>query len=171
MIRIKLNQPEYKRVMKALKSVRHRINWWIKADGGELNRRCAIGYAQVLVRNIMSTGYPIPPYSERYAKWKKKYGKKGYPATWQLFGDLVKNIANFKSGIGWMGGIQAGIFDSGGKSWLGKGDKGRPKRIAMYAAVNERKRPIFRPTMEEYADTDWLKQAGLAMKNIERSWK
>ena len=171
MIAMKLDKTDFARVMKALKAVRYSLEWQATLNGGELNRRCSIGYVQLLNRNIMSTGYPIPPYDDRYAKWKKKYGRKGYPAVWQLGGDLVKNIANFRSGTGWMGGIQAGIFDSGKKSWLGKGDKGKPKQIATYAAVNERIRPIFRPTMEEYAQDAWPKQGGVALKEVEGSWR
>lgn len=171
MIMMKLDQKEYQRIMKALKSVRYRINWWIKVDGGELNRRCSIGYMQLLVRNIMGLTRPNPPYVPRYRTWKFEYGKMGYPAPWRLFGDLVRNISNFREGIGWVGGIPAGVMDSGGKSWAGKGDKGKPKRIAMYAAVNERRRPIFRPTMEEYADAEWPKQGTLALRNIGRGWR
>lgn len=171
MIAMKFDKTDFARVMKALRKVRQKVNFQFVLRGGEMNRKCSIGYAQLLVRNIMGLKRPSPPYVPRYRVWKKGYGRMGYPAPWRLFGDLVKNIANFRLGTGWMGGIQAGIFDTGGKSWFGKGDKGKPKQIAMYARVGERKRPVFEPTMEEFADTDWLKQAGLAMRDIRRGWR
>ena len=183
MIAIKLDQKDYQRVMKALRKVRQKANFQFVTRGGEMNRKCAIGYAQMLVRNIMSLKRPSPLYVPRYHAWKKKYGRMGYPAPWRLFGDLVANISNFRDGPGWMGGIQAGIFDTGNKSWLGKGDTGESKEIAMYARVGEfggklprgggdhPARPVFRPTMEEYAQAEWPKQGGIALKEVGRSWR
>ena len=171
MIAMKLNRADYSRVMKALKSIRYKLKWLTTVDGGELNRRCSIGYAQLLVRNIMTFQRPSPPYTPRYRTWKFEYGKMGYPAPWRLYGDLVRNIINFRSGAGWMGGIPANVYDQGGKSWGGRGDKGKPKRIAMYAAVNELRRPVFGPTMEEYAQDAWPKQGGVALKEVEGSWR
>lgn len=169
MITMRLDKTEYARVMRALNEVRRRIKFFITDNGGDLNRRSSIGYKQLLVKNIMNTTRPVPAYSVRYRSWKLKHGKFPYPAPWRLFGDLVKSISNFKSGTGWMGGVPAGVFDSGGKSMFG--GKGKPKLIAMYAAVNERKRPIFRPTMDEYAGSEWPRLAGSAMRDIEGGWK
>jgi len=182
MISVKLNQTEYKRILQALKEVRYKSKRWFEVRGGELNRRCAIGYAQLLVRNIMTQkhmgGYA--PYHPRYRQFKQDYFAGGW---WRLKGDLVKNIVNFREGVGWMGGVPAGVFDTGGKSWFGMGRKGKRKQIAMYARVGEfggklprgggdhPARPIFQPTTEEYADGEWLKQGGLAMKDIEGSWR
>jgi len=58
-----------------------------------------------------------------------------------------------------MAGIPPGAYDSGGKSWLGgfqptgavRPLSGPKKQIAMYAAMNEKIRPLFGPTEREYA--------------------
>jgi len=182
MIKIKLNETEYKRILRALKKLQNRAKWWFEVDGGEMNRRCAIGYAQLLIKNIMTEKYAAgyAPYHPRYRQFKQDYFSQGW---WRLKGDLVKNVVNFKEGIGWMGGVPAGVFDTGGKSWFGMGKRGKPKSIAMYARVGEfggklprgggdhPARPVFRPTMEEFERTSWPKQIEYATDDIKRAWR
>lgn len=170
MIQIKLNQKEYKRILKGLRKIRQKVNFHFVLRGGEMNRKCAIGYTQLLVKNIMTEKYAsgYASYHPRYRVWKRQYAPgKGF---WRLKDDLVRNLGPFRQGNGWMGGVPAGALDTGGKSWFGKGDIGKRKPMAMYATINERKRPIFEPTMDEFALSAWPEQAGLAMKDIERAW-
>jgi len=69
-----------------------------------------------------------------------------------------------------MAGIPSGIYDKGGKSWFGSGDKGPPKSIAMYGKKAEKLRPMFKPTQDEYAKNDWEKRGEQALHEIKRGW-
>ena len=101
-------------------------------------------------------------YSPKYRNWKEMYARGGQFGV--LFGDLVMNITNFKvGGSSWMSGVPDGVMDRGGKSWLGHGDRGKPKSIAMYGKIFEEgysgdtragfhpKRPVFRHTLDTFA--------------------
>lgn len=173
MIGIKLNQSEFKRIIRAIRKLKRRIDFWIEADGGELNRRSAISYSQLVIRNIGKTYAAIPPYITKYAKWKRLYGWSGYPSPWKLRGDLIKNIVAFRGKKNWFGGINAFVMDAGGKSWHGKGakgPKGKPKSIAMYGRTAEAKRPVFEPSMEEFAADGHQKLGDEVMVDIGRAW-
>lgn len=150
-------------------------------------KKNAIGYSNLVVKNIMQQkGMGAWSYSERYAKWKEKYGRD--TGFWRLFGDLVKSITHFRvteSRMGvraWMGGIPSNIVDSGGKSWFGKGDRGAVKRIAMYGHVMEYggywpkagrhpPRPIFGPTAQEYQNVFWWKEFERSRIRIRDKWR
>ena len=177
---VEINKEEHRRLLGAINRVDNAIRYWGTTDGGELNRRCAIGYSQMVLKNIMSMNRPSPPYSKRYRSWKYEYGRMGYPAPWRLFGDLIAALTFWRGRTatgssagrtGWYGGIPKEAMDFGGKSWFGKGNAGKSKSIAMYAAVNEARRPIFWPTLLEYAQTEWPKQADVAMRSIRREWR
>ena len=110
-----------------------------------------------------------------YAKWKRKYGRHGMK-YWLLFGDLVKNVMPQKLGASssmviYLGGINKDAYDQGGKSWFGKGDTGPAKRIAMYGALAEEKRPIFEPTTKEYAESGWKKRGNRALRIVRNRWR
>jgi len=167
MIRIKFIEADLMRFMRALDKLAARVKLW---GEDEMQRRCAIDYYQLVAKNIRERSYANPQYRERYAEWKKKYGRMGYPAPWKLFGDLLRSLQTFKVKDGWVGGIPAGLMDSGGKSWLGQGDYGDPKEIAMYGAVEESRRPIFKPTATEYANVGWRKRGQEALEVFRRTW-
>ena len=178
MITIKFIEADVKRYLKALV----KLNAAAMGFGQqEMQRRCAVDYYQLLVKNIMSKMVPKPSYSPRYARWKKKYGRMGFPSPWRLKGDIVASLSAFPAGKGWMGGIPIGAMDSGGKSWLGKGDKGRSKPIAMYGSVMEHggsygkggthpPRPVFGPTAKEYARAGWQKRGQEALNKQKAAW-
>lgn len=156
----------------------------------------SIDYKQLIIRNIMGqrhmAGYA--PYHTRYAAWKAQYGRAhGY---WKLFGDLVRNIVStrttypFRTGqltYAFFAGIPAGVKDQGGKSWLIRNTRRRsalankPKPIAWYARIMEKgstrggqrhpARPIFEPSMEEYAQGGWLQRGDEALREIGKKWR
>lgn len=151
-------------------------------------KRNAIGYSNLVIKNIMQQKGmgKYASYSDRYAKWKERYGRE--TGFWKLFGDLTKSITHFRvidnrMGVrAWMGGIPSNMVDSGGKSWFGKGDLGFPKRIAMYAHVMEYggswpkagkhpPRPIFGPTAEEYQNVFWWKEFEYSRMRIKDKWR
>ena len=127
---------------------------------------------QLLIGNITGQKFSYVSHNERYKAWKDTYGDSRF---WILYGDLLKAIQ-----VGeiqrWgrphkFVGIKPKIFDRGGKSWLGHGDKGEPKEILVYALVMEKggnykskgggdhpARPMFQPTEEEFS------QSGIRMR-------
>lgn len=146
--------------------------------------RCAVDYQQSLIKAIMTQKYSgrYAPYHPRYRLWKEQYSATtGYHV---LKGDFVKSIKVFKVGTGknqgWAGGVFPGSMDTGGKSWFGKGDRGRPKSIEMYIGIMEGvystyvqrhpRRPLFEPVREDYAENGWKKRGLEALQRIGRSW-
>lgn len=167
-----------------------RIEAEARRQSREAPRKESIDYKHLLVGNIMGqrhmSGYAA--YNTRYAAWKAQYGRAhGY---WQLFGDLVRNIVSTRTTYpfgtsqltyAFFSGIPAGVKDSGGKSWFGRGHKGASKDIAWYARIMEKgsasggqvhpARPIFEPTMEEYAQSGWITRGAEALNEIGKRWR
>jgi hypothetical protein len=183
-IGVKLNPQDVRKWLKALNSVEYRARWWLKAGGGELNRRLSVAYSNKVVANILSNKWSFVPYKERYAKWKKDAGLGSEP-FWKLKGDLVQSITNFRESKGWTGGIPANVVDSGGKSWFHKLNEGKikRKRIAMIGTVLEfggdytssgggfhHKRPVLANTLDEFELQNYSGIPGLMMNDIERAW-
>lgn len=165
---------DMKRWLNAQDKLIMRANYFVIED---MQMRCAVDYSNRVIANIVEGRYgaaspPSPPYHPRYATWKAaRYPMK----TWQLKGDLVKNITYFRAKGGWAGGVMAGVMDSGGKSWLGWGH-GPSKEIAMYARIGElgpKARPVFTPTAEEYANDSggWVKRGHDALKSVGGAWR
>jgi hypothetical protein len=141
-------------------------------------RKNAIDYSNLLRSNIHGqrhmSGYAA--YSERYAEWKEQYAL--YQGYWKAMGSFVNAITFWKEKKGtWRAGIPAGIYDAGGTSWLGAGDLGPPKPIAMYARTieygegNQPERPIFRPTLSEYREKGFIDRGQEAQTQISRQWR
>ena len=181
MITIKFKESDFQRYMKALTKLEQSAKTF---GQDEMQRRCAVDYFQLVVKNIMQMKFPRPGYSKRYRNWKYEYGWSGYPSPWRLRGDLVSSLAAFKVGNGYVGGVPIGAMDQGGKSWFGKGRKGpvgKSKSIAMYGTVMEKggvwpkagthpPRPVFEPTMKEYAGTGWQKRGVEALAKLRKAW-
>lgn len=118
-------------------------------------------------------------YSESYADWKAAQGKNdGY---WRLAGDLVASLSISKLGNGWFSGVPVGIKDSGGKSY----GKGKSRDIAWYGRIIEwggifnssqgaqthKPRPVFVPTLKEFAAIDWPRIGSQALIELSKSWE
>lgn len=157
-----------------------RLEIMAKAQKSKLPRTCAEEYRDELVKAIVTQKYASQwasnPYSEWYADWKKmRTGSIG--KFWVLFGDLIQSITinNRARGAraGWFAGVPAWAKDSGGKSWFSTRENRRGKRkpIAMYAKVNERLRPLFGPSSNEYQQDRWPARAAESFRAITRMWR
>lgn len=135
-----------------------------------MQRDCAIELADDIYTAIKTGKYSYQPYNPRYEKWKSEY----FPGRpfWELKSDLANNLRAFKVEDGWAAGVPAGVMDSGGKSWLGTGDKGPRKEIAWYGAINEARRPLFKPESQAYASGNkWRAQGSKALRYIKTAWR
>lgn len=171
LLTIKMNQKDLKRIDSALMKIA-RIAHEQKKFG--MTQACADEYRLLVINNLLTqkfaTGYR--PYSPKYAKWKTQTMMLG-SQFWRLYGDLVNNIEVFKVGDTFMGGIKAGVMDSGGKSWFSTPARrlGKPKEIVMYAKKLEKDRPLFEPTRQEYKNSGYPARGILALRKIGAGWK
>jgi len=179
---VELNKEDLARWTKGVRGIQNSAHWWLKANGGELNRMLSSSYSSKVIANILSKKWSFMPYVQRYSDWKAKVGLGSQP-FWKLKGDLVASINNFQEKGGWVGGIPGSVTDSGGKSWFGKLDKGDSKRIAMIATVLEyggdyraRKggyhfpRPVLSNTLDEFEQQNYDGIPDRVMSDIERNW-
>jgi hypothetical protein len=160
------------------------VDWQVHFQEIDSPRFMALKYIEQLRMAITGqrfmSGYA--PYHPRYKDWKNSYGKRS--GFWQLFGDLLMNLNHWRNGTSsYFAGIRQGVMDTGGKSWTGKGDRGKPKPIAMYGWVMEEglsgknkagkhpARPIFRPTLFEFAFGDSPIHGERILRDIGSKWK
>jgi hypothetical protein len=164
-------QDKVKELLAKIRGLDKAISQQATFNGGRLNQRFAVLYSERVKDAILSGNVPNKPdYNERYAEWKRKYFPSAGP--WQLKMDLVNAISVFQSGgRGWVGGIPGGVMDSGGKSWFGTGNTGKPKEIAMYAAVNEERYPLFAPILNDMIDEFGLIGKQTLNQEIGGYWK
>lgn len=112
-------------------------------------------------------------YNKRYRDWKAK--NIGHLKSYILSGDLLNNLSRTKLGNGiYLGGVKAGIFDRGGKSWFTDIDKGKrygePKEIAMYGRAVEAIHPLFVPELAKYRRR-WLIKIKNSERYIKEAWR
>lgn len=171
MINMSIDQADMTRLRSALAGIQNVV----KVQGLDtMQWLCAVDYYQLVITNMMKRTSPRPAYSKRYRNWKYEYGWMGYPSPWRLRGDLTQSLGAYRFGSGYLGGVQPGAMDSGGKSWYGKGSKGpvgKIKSIEMYGNIEEDRRPLFEPTMEEYAKEGWPKRGDEMLQKIEARWR
>jgi hypothetical protein len=173
MLKVKFNTTDYERIMNALRKLEVLAPVIVQDD---MQRWCATDLYQLVFSNIVTRKYTgsDPQYHPRYAKWKME--NVGHLHPWLLKGDLLESLSAFKSQSGWMGGIPAGVKDSGGKSWKGPiGSGGKSKTIAMYARKVEFggrvPRPVFTPTTQEYANDGWKNRGREALRETGNLWR
>ena len=153
----------------------------------------AVDFSNLIIFNINNQRTFMRGYSRfhpKYATWKQLNVPIKATKFWDLHGDLVRAVQPYKiggaswsfqttGGSAWMAGIPPGVHDTGGKSWLGgvqptgavRPPRGDKKQIAMYAAINERLRPLFGPTEREYAkSSDRIAHHVRAGISIMRRW-
>jgi len=174
---LRIEAGDLSRVMNAVRKVVVQS----KAESRNLPRRAAQEAVALLRENIYRQTYAgrYKPWTSRYRDWK---AKRGAPMMyWNLSGDLIRNLRSIRFGSrDFVAGIQANILDSGNKSY---GKKGKRKAIAMYAHVMEYggnfgkkggrhpKRPLFKPTMQEYWRDFLPRQGMLSLKAIGDKWR
>jgi len=172
MITLKFIDSDLRRYMLALAKVKAQAT--IQRD--DMQYHSAIEFHQLLIYNLSHERFKgggfgfgrYAPYDPRYAAWKGSTS-----GFWILGGDLVSNIVKRKIGRpkGWAVGVND-VLDSGGKSWLKeRGKAGKRKSIGMYAKVNEERRPLFRPTREEFAKDLWPREGEKSLKKIGNQWR
>ena len=176
MIRWQIVQSDIQRIRKSLL----KILSVAENEKNVLSYNCAVDFKNLLFQNIITQKYSTnyAPYSPRYAEWKTQKMFLG-SSFWRLFGDLLQNLSLRRESDGWFSGIQAGVYDSGGKSWFSTRGKrvGRRKPISMYASVMEfglhthPARPVFGPTTDEYAADGWKKRGAESLKRVGSAWK
>lgn len=172
---------QFRRWMKAIDDVLEaaRFQQW------DMPWRMATDYKELLFKNIVDGkfAHTYAPYSDIYLNWKtQKLGGAfrlqgtGHKMFWRLYGDLLRSLSVFRTQGGAMGGVPAGVKDSGYKSIFSK--KRRSKPIAMYARVMEfglaahrgKARPVFGPTAREYARNGWQDRGKDALRGIAKKW-
>lgn len=158
MLRIELKKSDLKRILRALDKINIRSTFW----ANEIGRLQSLDYTNELKVAILSEKYaPYSPYSKRYAAWKKK--RYPYPGWWKLTRSLLGVIESRKVGNNWFAGVHRSATNKEGES------------IAEYAIKNEYgierpERPVFRPTLIDYAPTGGAKRASTALKDISNAW-
>lgn len=176
--------------MITVRFVSYQYNRWIRAidklrvaalsERDNLPRLMSIDYIDAIRKNIYTGKFngTYRPYNPRYSDWKYgTYSKVAIGSFWILSGDLVASLKSQKMGRAWFGGIPAGVYDTGGKSWLGRGDRGERKLIAQYANWMEYgrrgqpSRPLFRPTLGEYVSGKALTRLGEARSKLLGGWR
>ena len=179
MIQVRFVSYQYNRWKRAVEKLRAIA----LSEKDNLPRRMSIDYIDEIRSNIYSGKFngTYRSYNPRYADWK--YGVYGSIGSfWFLAGDLVTSmVAKQRMSTvytsKWFGGIPANARDTGGKSWLGKGDKGRIMSIAQYGnwmeygRAGQPARPLFRPTLIEYSSGKALTRLGEARRRLIGGWR
>jgi len=148
-----------------------------------LPRRMSIDYIDTIRKNIYTNRYgaTYARYNRRYRQWKYMIFKSS-GGFWNLRGELIAALQSKWRGATkytsqWFGGIPSNARDSGNVSWLGTGNKGRSMAIAQYAQWMEYgrsgqpSRPLFRPTLIEYASGKGAKRLGESRQRLMGVWK
>lgn len=181
MIYVTLDAKQYSRWLRAVDNIMEAA----KFQKWDMPWTMATDYKELLFKNIVDGkfAHTYAPYSNIYLSWKtQKLGGAfrlqgtGHKMFWRLYGDLLRNLSVFRTKGGVMGGVKAGVRDSGFKSIFSK--KRRTKPIAMYARVMEfglashrgKARPVFGPTASEYAQNGWSKRGREALRKIGDKW-
>ena len=173
--KIEVNKADLNRILRALVNFVEET----KRQQDRMPMMCALDFKGLLIKNLFGQKFAgsYPDYNERYAEWLEDMGLLSSKEFWTLYGDLINNIDSFKISdsamTGHFAGIRAGIMDKGGKSWFGTPDdpKGLPREIAKYARKAEEKRPLFRPTHEEYATSGFSIRGKEALVFMKNQWK
>jgi hypothetical protein len=132
-----------------------------KAAADVLPYEGAVGYRQKIYDAISGQKFPAQgpswAYGAGYAKWKM--AEVGHLRFWELYGDLKGSLRVFKIGTDWAGGVPPGAVSTRGES------------ISEYGERVEKKRPLFGPAAEQYADNEWKDMCVRALDLIGSHWK
>lgn len=167
-IRIRFDTLDLRRIYKASDRLVVRANKFSEGIPSE----SAAEYVAAVRRALSFSKYAIK-YNKRYRDWKVK--NVGHLKPRLLGGDLIDNLSRTRLAKGvYLGGVQAGIFDRGGKSWFtdttsGK-RYGKPKEIAMYGRAVEKLYPLFVPELEKFRKR-WNIKLQKASNHLRRAWR
>jgi hypothetical protein len=174
----KISAPDIQRYLLVLDKLKAAV----MATRKQIPFMMAVGLQYDLLDRIANQRFPGVPYAvyhPDYAAWKSSSGN-----FWRLDGDLVNAITKVPVNKNdWKVGVKD-KKDSGGKSWFGQGDRGKPKSIGMYATVMEEgmpvsirgsgvhpARPLFRPAALEYFVNEGPAVVDKEKRRIVGSWK
>jgi hypothetical protein len=137
--------------------------------------RSALDYIYRVSNNISIQKFAgqWSPLNQRYKEWKIfAYGESRW---WIMSGALQKSLSAFKLSGGWFGGIPAHAM-APSTSWFGT-KPGAPVSIAEYGYWAEygrrgqAARPLFNPTLEEFVNEGWPKQATQSASKLIGAWR
>lgn len=121
----------------------------------------AVAYGDALHGAITGQKFPGTAYkdlNDRYAAWKQKTVH--HTDFWRLYGNLRASLNVWQAGKAWGSGLPENA---------GADSKGRD--IEMYAGVNEEKRPLFEPILEELEKNKWQSLSFEVMSKLGLLWK
>lgn len=165
---------DFKRVMTAIANTKAAVRVRAKNIGYQMG----IDYLQLLAKNVYSQKYAgtYSPYHPTYREWKAGLG--GDMRFHILGGDFLRSLMVWRDKRGWKAGVPAGVLDSGGKNYTGKG---APTYVAAYARIFEwggtfkgqvhPPRPVFTPTLVEYRADGAIKRLEEAARILKASWR
>lgn len=179
-ITAEFDKGQLKKLLTRLNLVQKAVHYYIDSPA-QLPRKLALAYvSQVRGWIVSQRGMSsYRGYNEKYEEWKERRGK--FSGYWRLYGDLFANLSVFSKGRDWFGGVNYYAMDTGNKSWHGEGNKGKPKRIAMYGTIMEEgirfskngsgvhpARPLFTPVLKDFVSSKSAVQRGGAWYICER---
>lgn len=154
MLKAYLYRKDLARINKAVASTRHRA----AAQKQRVPYLQAVDYQLMLIDIIRQQKYPYHDYSPDYMVWKLK--KVGHLEFWQLFGDMLSNIQVWEQGGGWAGGLNPLATNRDGKN------------ITKYATPNEKLRPLFGPSRNDYvASGKWEARGKAGLDIVGKGWQ
>ncbi len=167
---IKIKRADYRRVKSALT----RQITVARQEERELPYRCAVSFKDLVFEKILSGNLSHPSYNPDYAKFKRRFGDKGF---WRLHDNILQSLTVFKSedGEGWMGGIPAGRQVT--RVSMLAGGKNKSVFVADYARTLEygigiqKDRPVFVPTTQEYLKNNFPEEIEKSVKKLKKAWR
>lgn len=171
MIEFELDKKDIARMLRAL----DRLDSKMRRLESQHPYSSAERFKDLLKKNMLSQKFAATyaAYSRKYSEWKTEKMLLG-SRFWSLFGDLFRAITVFKAGRkAWMAGVPGNVHDQGGKSWFSTRSNrvGKSKPIAMYGRVEEGRRPVFKPTADEFAKEGWPEQGEKVLNELGKQWR
>ena len=162
-------QKIYKNIYKIKRVVKGLIN--------TLPKDASRQYSELVKNAIINGKGSHAKYRPSYKAWKdsKGFGSK----FWKLKGDLERATGSYKlketkDTCEYLGGVKAGIKDSGGKNW---NQKGPSKDIAWYGRMMEfgrrgqKARPLFGPMARKYYRTSYGRLVTKQFGKVKSLWR
>ena len=171
MIRMTWEPSSYRRYLIAI----NRLIRKATIEKNDLPMRSALDYVYRVSNNISIQRFAgdWTPLNQRYKEWKLfAFGESRW---WIMSGALQKSLSAFRLQDGWFGGVPEHAM-APSTSWFGT-EPGALVSIAEYGYWAEygRKgqaaRPLFRPTLQEFVEEGWPRQADMAITKLAGAWR
>jgi hypothetical protein len=171
MIRMTWEPSSYRRYLTAI----NRLIRKATIEKNDLPMRSAVDYIYRVSSNISTQRFAgqWSPLNQRYKEWKLfAFGESRW---WIMSGALQKSLSAFRLQGGWFGGVPENAT-APGTSWFGT-DPGSPVSIAEYGYWAEygrrgqAARPLFNPTLDEFVEEGWPRQADMTIAKLAAAWR